>query len=112
MASHTNVINSWSLDSTTANTFSEFSAMRQSDTQLQIYISVVGLVTVYLTLDMRRIIDPINPTLIGIIPATAWSFDPVTDTSLQCAQLLLELTAPIGAIIKIINNNIKKRLYF
>jgi hypothetical protein len=26
--------------------------------------------------------------------------------------LLLELTAPIGTIIKIINNNIKKRLYF
>jgi hypothetical protein len=52
---------------------------------LQIYSSVVGLLTVYLTLDMGRMIDPINPTLIGIIPVTAWSFNPVIDTSLQCA---------------------------
>jgi hypothetical protein len=75
---------------------------------LQISTPLVGSVTVYLTSDTGLLTDPINPTLIEVILVTAWSFNPVIDTSLQCTQLLLELTAPIGAIIKIINSNIKK----
>jgi len=54
----------------------------------------------FLNVPMGPLTYPINPTLTGVIPVTVWSFNPVIDTSLQCTQLLLELTAPTGAIVK------------